>query len=377
MASTSSKFRSIAIPLQWLSFALFATALVMVGASAADAKDAPAPRLLDGARFWIGDPLKQREADGSVRITAIAFTPDGNRVIAGKENGLLMTIDVSLRRMIGSNKAHESSVDSIVFRPGKPSYFTAGKDHWIREWNTIESDRLDFRSERPFRGVMAISPDGKVIGLGGSGDQLGRYDSASFHDARSGKQMRAVRDQHGADCIAFSPDSKSLLSIENQGNHVQLWDVASGKLTWSRTEDRAYPGNAIDVPFLSGCAFGPAEDEYTVSIDGPWGDATVCIYALTTGAMRKKFISPQGHIKFAISPDRQLLAIGGYQSLIDLWDLKTGKRVQEFYGEQDRIWCLAFSPDSCLLASGGGDGTVIVWNVPIVPKRDLGPKRQT
>lgn len=370
MSAASRESRRFSIPLPRPLWVFLAAVSIAVLASAARGQNAVRPRLLDGVVFWIGDPLKQKEDDSTCQITSIAFSTDGKRLIAGKENGLVMTIDVALRMAIGSIKAHDSYVNAIVFRPGKPTYFTYGNDDRVCEWGAPAKECVDFRTESlTVRSPMAISPDGRVIALGHCGDKLGRYDSVSFYDAASGKRLRAVRDRHGADSIAFSPDSQFLLSVGNWGNQIQLWDIATGKLTWSRTEERAYEGSAVDASFLSGCAFGPANDEYTVSIDNPWGDAVVCIYDFKTGAVRKQFSSLQGHIKFAISPDEKILAIGGYDARIELWDVKTGKPLRAFFGQQDRVWCLAFSPDSRLLASGGGDGTVIVWNVPAAPKR--------
>ncbi len=101
-----------------------------------------------------------------------------------------------------------------------------------------------------------------------------------------------------------------------------------------------------------------------MSIDGSWLRlATICIYDLHTATIRRRFTSASGHVKFVISPDGRWLAGGGSEPIVEIWDLTSGKLVDEFAGRQKRIFCLAFSPDSQMLASGGDDGTVIVWNV--------------
>jgi WD40 repeat protein len=374
MLSESTELRRSLIPVPRTLRTFLAMLVVAASPPAADAQQTaqivPRPRLLDGALFWIGDPLKQKSDERAVQITALAFAPDGKHLIAGKDNGLVQTIDVARRQIISSVKAHESEVNAIVFRPGTPSYFTSGADDQVREWASPEKERIDFRTGSLIRGSpMTISADGRVIALGHHGHKHGRDDAVSFFDAASGKRLLAVRDPHGARAVAFSPDSHFLLSVGTWGNQVQLWDVEKGKLAWSRTEERAYEGEAVDASFLSGCSFGPTDEEYTVSIDNPWGDAEICIYDFKTGAVRKQFSSRQGHVNFAISPNGKTLAIGGYEAIIELCDLKTEKRLRTFFGQQDRVWCLAFSPDCRLLASGGGDGSVIVWDVTVTGRR--------
>jgi WD40 repeat protein len=65
----------------------------------------------------------------------------------------------------------------------------------------------------------------------------------------------------------------------------------------------------------------------------------------------------------AFSPDDNLLATTGYDRLIKLWDLASGKEVRTLKDHSDAVYGLAFSPDGKLLASGGADRAVKVWNV--------------
>jgi WD40 repeat protein/DNA-binding SARP family transcriptional activator/energy-coupling factor transporter ATP-binding protein EcfA2 len=64
------------------------------------------------------------------------------------------------------------------------------------------------------------------------------------------------------------------------------------------------------------------------------------------------------------SPDGQVLATGGDDEVIRLWDLETGQPLAPpLAGHSDNIRDIAFSPDGQLLASGSFDGTVILWDV--------------
>ena len=64
------------------------------------------------------------------------------------------------------------------------------------------------------------------------------------------------------------------------------------------------------------------------------------------------------------SPDGQILATGGDDDVIRLWDLRTGHSLDPpLTGHTANIRDLAFSPDGRLLASGSFDDTVILWDV--------------
>jgi WD40 repeat protein len=70
----------------------------------------------------------------------------------------------------------------------------------------------------------------------------------------------------------------------------------------------------------------------------------------------------------AFSPDGRLLASGGSDKTVRLWDPATGKRQRTLTGHADDVRAVAFSPDGRLLASGSSDKSVRLWD-PATGKR--------
>ena len=258
---------------------------------------------------------------------------------------------------------------------------------------------------------VAMSPDGKTIASGSQDNTIKLWNAAT------GELLETLTGHHSAIiALAFSPDGKILASSSNHefnDGTIKLWDLTTrklqkslgaslvnlrvGSLAFSRDQQYLASGHigftAVDTAIriwqidrgkvaytLKG--HGWEVTAIAFSSDGRilvsgGADSAIMIWnwraekRLRTlnrpddffGSLASWFDQSKGIIwAIAISPDDKIIASGGSDQPIYLWNLETGKLEKSLTDHEGYVCCLAFSPDRQTLASGGQDNTIRIWN---------------
>ncbi|KAL2827166.1 WD40-repeat-containing domain protein [Aspergillus cavernicola] len=81
---------------------------------------------------------------------------------------------------------------------------------------------------------------------------------------------------------------------------------------------------------------------------------------------RQKFLL-KGHLRgvstVRYSPDSSMIASGGADGAVKVWDALTGKLTHTFEGHLAGVSTISWSPDGATIASGSDDKTIRLWNV--------------
>jgi RNA polymerase sigma factor (sigma-70 family) len=306
----------------------------------------------------------------SHRVLRTAITPDGRTAVTGDQSRVIFwdaATGRELRRIGGDDLTLFTGLQLI--RDGR-ALLTTELDgprqiQTLRMWDLATGKKL-LRRTWPKSGKkldipLAVAPDGKTV-------TLWRPENAVVQmDLETGKEVRTFpRPGTGAGLLMISgltPDGRTLIVWDHDTNQIRLHDLASGREL--RRLTFADKGRPPARP-----PWGVGTEIHTVRVS-PDGRLLVCggstgvrtslveFYDLPTGRLvRKLDSSPDDRHGMEISPDGRTLALGGV-----LIELATGRERHRFVGHKGRIHAVAFSADGTALVTAGDDTTALVWDL--------------
>lgn len=249
-------------------------------------------------------------------VHALAFSPDGKRLVSGSHDNSVIVWDPETGAMIKTLRGHDGWVQSCGLTGDGSRVVSASHDGRVKFW-----DVQGYEEARVLRGhvleghldavfAAAYAPDGRRVAT------ASRDRTAKTWDANTGAELLQFREGHEftTATAVFFPDGKRLLTTAID-NTTRIWDVATGsELAKLRLQGTGLRGAAA------------------VSHDGRW---------IVTGSQR-----PHDNEAWAAK----------------LWNVADGRLVHELKGHKTEVSAVAFSPDGRLVFSGDRNGRGILWD---------------
>ncbi len=152
--------------------------------------------------------------------------------------------------------------------------------------------------------------------------------------------------------LAISPDGK-LLAAGGSGNAIQLWQLPSGD---------PLPHPVIPPVSLTRAMVFTSHGGYLTTVNG---DDQIRIFRLPEGKVIKTMAGHQNVVRaIQLDPDERTLFSAGFDGNLIAWRFPIGTELQKIEQNVLEIYALALSPSGDMVLSAGADQQIRVWKWP-------------
>ncbi len=289
---------------------------------------------------------------GEVFPESIDFSPDGRTVAVGTVypgRRFLQIHDTGTGRMVWRAPELGTPVGQVRFHPDGRRVVASTEDGLVQVWDVVDGrSLLECQAGSGRARPIAISPDGRRLAAGS------RTEPAAVWDLNTGQRFFGLE---GSDrgCLSLAWSSDGALIAGGSGNDpgtrclCRIWDARDGRMLYK-----------IDT--------GLRRSIWTVAF-APGGHAVLagslqgvcCVIDADSGRI---VTNVQAHrdsmTSMAISSDGRRLATVGDGSATTIWDTTTWRKVLTLRDHKQHVRCVDFSPDGRTLATVGHDGLLIL-----------------
>jgi WD40 repeat protein len=323
-------------------------------------------------------------------IDALAFSPDGTRILASGRTSVVRIFDAQDGRILGEFRGHEVGAVDLRWAADGNSFFSAGSGGDLRRWDVRPGHYPPPRIQSGYWGLMqdtqalAVATDGSSLAATTDENRLavtsvladgpnlkveGRFPLA-FTDGNTRLAALTAAGELKVHRLRPQPQllhSESLVpagatltgaALSRNGEVLAAASAAGQIWFWRYADRQLLAEQSGGQPFLW---LVLAPDGKIAVTNGR--DYVVRIWATATGRTLAEFNSGSSRRAFgaAISPDGRWLALCLETGEIEVRDLATFAVSRRIRTDSQVLYSAAFSPDGRLYC-GGPNGVVHVYS---------------
>lgn len=307
-----------------------------------------------------GVPAQARDAHGHPPsslvghggpVKAVAVSRDGRRALTGSFDYSMGYWDLATEspRLLARFPEHDAAVNVVRFLRDGERAISAGDDGVLRIWDLRGGALLKSFPGHTAKIVdVALSTDGRLAASAGWDRSVRIWPLADADEAPA-----RVLDGHTGpvNAVAFlSNGAEDRLYSAGGDGTIRLWDAVRGTLLRT-VYNHGWGINRLLAVNDGLLLFG--------AVNG-----SLAVVDAARGEIVKELTAHQGPVLALVaSPDRRLVASGGGDGVIRVWDTVSWTLKEQYENPYGPVWGLAFTPDGDRLYHCGIDDFVAVWQV--------------
>ena len=279
-----------------------------------------------------------------VRISEIAFSPDGTQFAVGCKSGAIYTFDEFGRPLHQQAEAHQGTVVYLHYLEDGNELLSSGSDKVTKIWNTSLTQERKFPMSERSTTYKAIDFNQSIFTVE-SGAYLYRSNKNNPQEFTKIPMSKYILD------IKKSIDSQNLIASDGAGN-IQLLDMGTGTMNQSLN----FPGE--ETRFIG---VNTTVSEYFLVQD----NRRISFFNTDWSPIKNKQIRfPKDITDIALHPNDSLLLIGLEHGESQLWDLSLDQPALLITLKQSNdgtpVRKVTFSPNGAYMATLNEDGELII-----------------
>ena len=304
-------------------------------------------------------------------VMAICFTPDGTQLVSSSDDSTIAVWNIQSGQCTRKLEGHSGGVVTVCCAPDGTLLASGGSDdRTIRLWNIDTGECLQILHGHTAQvRIVRFSPNGKILASGSFDQTVRLWDVEKLKDRE--ESLRTLTGH--TDMVLsldFSPDGNTLIT-GSYDHSIRLWDVDAGQCV--RTH-KGHIGEIVSISYHSSSRFlASGGYDHTVRLwhTPQFASAFSSVFPSASpptsiGVVTESYtlLGHTGRVAtVCFQPNGDLLASGGSDQTVRLWDTNTQKSIRVLTGHTDRVTVLCFHPDGNLFASGSGDHTIRLWGI--------------